>query len=77
MLLTRLLMLPLILGGPRSYAVWQVVLALVCLLAAAVWLAAPFALWKAFGLPWLALWLLPTAAAICGMGYSRKFDGGG
>jgi hypothetical protein len=53
------------------------VFSVVALFAAVVWLAAPFAIWKAFGLGWLAFWLLPTGAAICGMGYSRKFEGGG
>jgi len=77
MFLARLLALPFIMGGPRSYATWQVVFSVVALLAAVVWLAAPFAIWKAFGLGWLAFWLLPTGAAICGMGYSRKFEGGG
>ena len=30
----------------------------------AAWLAAPLALWQAFGFGWLLLWLLPTAGLI-------------
>jgi len=73
----RLFMLPFLLGGPKSFALWQAALAWFALLAAAVWLIAPFAIWQAFGIGWLALWLLPTGLAVCALGYSRKFEGGG
>lgn len=73
----RLFMLPFLLGGPRSFGLIQAGLAWIAVLAAAVWLAAPFAIWKAFGAGWMAFWLIPTTLAVCGLGYSRKFEGGG
>jgi hypothetical protein len=38
--------------------------ALVTLLATAAWLAAPFALWSAWGAGWFLLWLIPTTTFI-------------
>jgi hypothetical protein len=32
--------------------------------AGGVWLLAPFAIWKAFGMGWLWFWLVPTAVAV-------------
>lgn len=76
-LFSRLFVLPYLVGFPGSFAIWQAVLGWVTLLAALVWLAAPFAIWKAVGLGWIAFWLIPTAVAVCALGYSRKFEGGG
>ncbi len=65
-LLIRLLLLPgmLMQRGPRAYLAGSLAASAAGLMAAAVWLMAPVAIWHTFGHWWMLLWLLPTAAVI-------------
>lgn len=67
--LIRLMILPghLMQRGPRAYYAGTLAIKLLLLTALTAWLAAPIALWQAFGMGWVLLWLLPTAAAVFGM----------
>ncbi|MFN8219793.1 MAG: hypothetical protein U0S12_06630 [Fimbriimonadales bacterium] len=69
--------LPFLLGKGRRYFEWQAATGLLTVFVALVWLAAPFAVWKAFGMAWVLAWLLPTAITVCAFGAARSFEGGG
>lgn len=72
-----LMALPLMMGQGKRYFAWQAGMAWLGLCAALVWLAAPFAIWQAFGMAWMLFWLVPSGAAICALGYSRAAGFGG
>lgn len=56
----------------------RIVLSLVLALAAlAVWLVAPFALWKAWGAWWMLLWLVPTTSVIFLLAANKPAAAGG
>ncbi|HRI43125.1 MAG TPA: hypothetical protein PLL78_02805 [Fimbriimonadaceae bacterium] len=73
-ILQRLMFAPtLTLGGsPRWFWVSLLLPPLLGLTAAAVWLVAPFAIWTAFGVGWLWLWLVPTGVAVFSAGGSSS-----
>lgn len=75
--LIGLMMLPMAFARGRRYHEWQLVSLLIGAAAACVWLAAPIAIWSAFGMAWTLLWLVPTGAMVCLLGLSRGMSGGG
>lgn len=54
--------------SPRWFWVSFLLPPLLGISAGAVWLIAPFAIWEAFGVGWLWLWLAPTAVAVFSVG---------
>ncbi len=75
--LMSVLMLPMVFGQGRRYHEWQLVSLALSTCMAIVWLAAPIALWQAFGAYWMLPWLIPSGALICLLGLSRGMAGGG
>lgn len=65
-----------IIGGRRYYLV-QSLGFLTGLVAVAVWMAAPIAIWQAFGMGWVVAWLLPTTVLIFTSAAMRSSLGGG
>ena len=75
--LIGLMMMPIAMGNGRRYHEWQMASFGIAALAAAAWLIAPWAIWRAIGANWMLLWLLPTGAMVCTLGLSRGMSGGG
>lgn len=73
----RMMLAPMLATSRVPGLLWLTLFASHCLMlcAAAVWLVAPFALWKGLGLGWTALWVLPTCVAVFSAAYTPK--GGG
>lgn len=76
-MLLSFLMMPVFGVQSKRYFEGQAIAAYLSLSAALVWLAAPIAVWDAFGLVWSLFWLVPTCAAVCAMGLSRARPAGG
>lgn len=76
-LFVRLMAIPMLGAGRSTRLFWAGILATqgLMLLAAAVWLIAPIAIWHAIGAWWMLLWLVPTCVATFSMAYARP--GGG
>ena len=76
-LLLRVLFVPAMVGSGNPRLIWAGMLLpqSLMLFAAAVWLVAPIAIWKAFGAWWMLLWLVPSGAAVFELAFAPK--GGG
>lgn len=77
-LFSRLLFAPMFLSGmgsPRYFWVSFLLPQAMMIPAAVAWLAAPWAIWKAFGTWWMLFWLVPTGFAVFAMASSSA--GGG
>ncbi len=76
-LFSRLMFAPISWGmaSPRHFWVSCLLPQAMAIPAAAAWLLAPWAIWKAFGAWWMLFWLVPTASAVFSMAFAPQ--GGG
>jgi hypothetical protein len=76
-LFTSMLVGPAIAGGPVAVMKWMIVQLSLAIVALAVWGAAPYALFIAWG-PWATLpWLVPTTAVVFMLALAKQPEGGG
>lgn len=69
-LVSQVMVAPLLVGGPRRYQI-TTAYGVAGILAGALWLLVPVALWRSFGMGWTLFWLLPTTIAIFAVGVTQ------
>ena len=70
-LVSQVMVAPLLVGGPRRYLITSAY-GIAGILAGALWLLVPFALWRSYGMGWTLFWLLPTTIAIFAVAINQE-----
>ena len=63
--------------GPKRYFLAQAICMMTGVVVLGVWLAAPIAIWQAFGMIWMLAWLLPTTLIIFALAAGNHYAGEG